>query len=97
MIILQAQTGGTTLIFFGLIFAVMYFFMIRPQIRKQKKEQAYRMSLKIGDKIVTIGGIHGKIVEIGKSTFVLDVHSGGKLKIQKSAVSMHANVELQDS
>ena len=96
MILLQAQSSGsTTLIFFVLIFAVMYFFMIRPQIKKQKKEQAYRQSLKMGDKIVTIGGIHGKIVEIGQKTFVIDVHGGTKIKVEKSAVSMSPSVELK--
>ena len=57
MILLQNSTDSTlpTLIMFGLFFIVMYFFMIRPQIKKQKKEREYRMSLKKGDAIVTIG------------------------------------------
>ena len=96
MILLQAQSSGsTTLIFFVLIFAVMYFFMIRPQIKKQKKEHAYRQSLKTGDKIVTIGGIHGKIIEITQKTFVIEVHGGTKIKVEKSAVSMSPSVELK--
>lgn len=57
MILLQAQSGTASLIMFGLIFVVMYFFMIRPQIKKQKAENQYRASLKMGDKIITIGGI----------------------------------------
>ena len=96
MILLQTQSSGsTTLIFFVLIFAVMYFFMIRPQIKKQKKENAYRQSLKMGDKIITIGGIHGKIVEINQKTFVIEVHGGMKIKVEKSAVSMSPSVELK--
>ena len=95
MISLQVGAGGTSLVFFMLIFAVMYFFMIRPQIKKQKKEVAFRDALKVGDKIVTIGGIHGKISEIGKSTVVLDVHNSGKLKVEKSAISMMAQTEIQ--
>ena len=78
MILLQTGSGGISLVFFMLIFAVMYFFMIRPQIKKQKKEVAFRSSLKVGDKVVSIGGIHGRISEIGKSTVVLDVHNSGK-------------------
>ena len=74
MILLQAQSGTASLIMFGLIFAVMYFFMIRPQIKKQKAENQYRAALKMGDKIVTIGGIHGKIIELGKDSVVLEVH-----------------------
>ena len=89
MILLQTQSSGaTTLVFFVLIFAVMYFFMIRPQIKKQKKERVYRESLKIGDKIITIGGVHGKVVEISKSSLVIEVHGGTKIKIEKTAVSM---------
>ena len=93
MISLQVGVGGTSLVFFMLIFAVMYFFMIRPQIKKQKKEVAFRDALKVGDKVVTIGGIHGKISEIGKSTVVLDVHNSGKLKVEKSAISMMAQIQ----
>ena len=96
MILLQAGgTGMNSLIMFGMIFAVMYFFMIRPQIKKQKKETAFRDALKVGDKVVSIGGIHGKISEIGKTTIVLDVHDSGKLKVEKSAISMLAQTEIQ--
>ena len=95
MILLQTGSGGISLVFFMLIFAVMYFFMIRPQIKKQKKEVAFRSSLKVGDKVVSIGGIHGRLSEIGKSTVVLDVHNSGKLKVEKSAISMMAQTEIQ--
>ena len=68
MILLQTASGSgmSSLIMFAMIFVVMYFFMIRPQIRKQKKENAYRLSLKKGDPVVTIGGIHGKLIDIKK-------------------------------
>lgn len=96
MIVLQAQSGGTTsLIFFLLIFVVMYFFMIRPQIKKQKKETAFRESLQIGDKVVTIGGIHGKIAELSKTTVLLETHGASKIKVERSAISMLAQAELQ--
>lgn len=96
MILLQtAGTGTSSLIMFGLIFAVMYFFMIRPQIKKQKAENQYRASLKMGDKIITIGGIQGKIIEIGKSSVVIEVYGGSKLKVLKSAVSMSGESEIK--
>ena len=88
MILLQAQSGTASLIMFALIFVVMYFFMIRPQIKKQKAENKYREALKMGDKIITIGGIHGKIIELGKASVVIEVHGGSKMKVLKSAVSM---------
>lgn len=94
MIFLQAQSGTASLIMFGLIFAVMYFFMIRPQIKKQKAENQYRAKLKMGDKIITIGGIHGKIIELGNSSVVIEVHGGTKMKVLKSAVSMSGEVNI---
>ena len=71
MILLQAQSGTASLIMFALIFVVMYFFMIRPQIKKQKAENKYREALKMGDKVITIGGIHGKIIEMGKASRII--------------------------
>ena len=73
-----------SLIMFGMIFAVMYFFMIRPQIKKQKKEREYRSALQKGDKIITIGGVHGKITDIKESTLIIEVHIGGFASRSKS-------------
>ena len=98
MFLLQVgSTGMSSLIMFSLIFAVMYFFMIRPQIKKQKKEREYRLALKKGDKVITIGGVHGKIIEIKENTFVIEVHSasGTKLKIEKSAVAMGTEISVE--
>ena len=98
MFLLQVgSTGMSSLIMFSLIFAVMYFFMIRPQIKKQKKEREYRLALKKGDKVITIGGVHGKIIEIKENTFVIEVHSasGTKLKIEKSAVAMGGEISVE--
>ena len=86
--------GTQSLIMFALIFVVMYFFMIRPQIKKQKAENQYRSALKMGDKVITIGGIHGKIIELAKNSVVIEVHGGSKIKVLKSAVSMNGDVDL---
>ena len=88
MILLQAAAGTSSLIMFGLIFAVMYFFMIRPQIKKQKQEREYRSALKTGDLVVTIGGIYGKVTDVKEDAVVIEVHGGTKLKVSKTAVSM---------
>ena len=96
MILLQAAgTGMSSLIMFGMIFAVMYFFMIRPQIKKQKKEREYRSALKKGDQVVTIGGIHGKITDVKEDTFIIEVHAGNSLKVTKTAVSMSGDAEIE--
>ena len=95
MILLQAAgTGMSSLIMFGMIFAVMYFFMIRPQIKKQKKEREYRSALKKGDKVVTIGGIHGKISDVKEDAFIVEIMGGNTLKIEKSAVSMSGDAGI---
>lgn len=96
MILLQAAgTGMSSLIMFGMIFAVMYFFMIRPQIKKQKKEREYRSALKKGDQVVTIGGIHGKITDVKKDTLIIEVHAGNSLKVTKTAVSMSGDASIE--
>ena len=96
MILLQAAGSGmSSLIMFGMIFAVMYFFMIRPQIKKQKKEREYRSALQKGDKVITIGGIHGKITDIKEDTVIIEVHGGTTLKVEKIAVSMSGEVSIE--
>ena len=96
MILLQATGSGmSSLIMFGMIFAVMYFFMIRPQIKKQKQEREYRSRLKKGDKIITIGGIHGKIIDIKEDVFIIEVHAGTRFKVDKSAVSMNGETRIE--
>ncbi|HEY0030909.1 MAG TPA: preprotein translocase subunit YajC [Bacteroidia bacterium] len=74
-----------------LIIVVFYFFMIRPQLKKSKDQKKFRENIKVGDKIITIGGIHGKISDIQETTFMITVEGGVKLKIEKSAISMDAS------
>ncbi|HIP31630.1 MAG TPA: preprotein translocase subunit YajC, partial [Crocinitomicaceae bacterium] len=69
-----------------LILVVFYFFMIRPQMKKQKELKSFRESMAVGDKIVTIGGIHGKVLEVAEATILISTE-GGKLRLDKSAVS----------
>ena len=71
---------------FLLMFVVIYFFMIRPQQAKAKKEKQFESALKIGDKIVTKSGLHGKIAELAETTVVVETMSG-KLKMERSAIS----------
>lgn len=85
----------SSLIMFGMIFAVMYFFMIRPQIKRQKKEREYRSALKKGDKIITIGGIHAKITDVKEGVFIIETYGGVTLKIEKSAVSMSGEASIE--
>ncbi len=86
----QGGGGITQLIMFGLIFVVFYFFMIRPQMKKAKDEKNFKEGVKKGDKIITIGGIHGKIIEIEGTTMTLEIDNGVRVKCEKSAISMEA-------
>lgn len=80
-----------------LIVVVFYFFMIRPQMKKQKEAKKFMESIKKGDKIVTIGGIHGKIAEIHDTTYMIEVEGGIRLKISKTAVSMDNSASLNQT
>jgi len=86
--------GANQLVMIVLMIGVFYFFMIRPQMKKQKELKKFREGLKPGDKIVTIGGIHGKILEISDAT-VLIQSEGTKLRLEKSAVSSAMEDTLQ--
>ena len=77
-----------------LIIIVFYFFMIRPQLKKSKDQKKFRENIKAGDKIVTIGGIHGKISDVQETTFIITVEGGVKLKIEKSAISMDSSTMI---
>ena len=69
-----------------LVFVVFYFFMIRPQMKKQKDMNAYRTSLKKGDKVITTGGIYGRIYEVKDNYITLDVGGDVRLKVDKNAL-----------
>jgi|Laugresubdmm15sn_1035100.scaffolds.fasta_scaffold18596_3 preprotein translocase subunit YajC len=76
-----------------LIFVVFYFFMIYPQIKKNKAQKKFRENLGKGDKVITIGGVHAKILEATEHTFLIE-SEGTKLRIDRTAVSMEASQAL---
>jgi preprotein translocase subunit YajC len=78
---------------FLLMFVVIYFFMIRPQQKRAKQEKEFEGALKVGDKIITKSGIHGKIAELADTTIVIETMSG-KLKMERSAISMEMTASL---
>ena len=79
------SSGPTWLLLSGL-FLIMYLFIFRPQIKKQKESKAFRDEVTKGQKVVTIGGIHGKIVSVSDLTVVLELESG-KVRVDKNALS----------
>ncbi len=84
---------NTLIIQLALMFGVLYLFMILPQQRKAKKEKEFENSLKVGDKIITKSGFHGKIAELAETTVVIETMSG-KLKMEKSAISLEMSAAL---
>ncbi|MBU1368437.1 MAG: preprotein translocase subunit YajC [Bacteroidetes bacterium] len=89
----EGQESGGLMSFLPLvlIMVVFYFFFIRPQMKKAKDQRKYREALKKGDKIITIGGIHGKIIEVRDATFMVEVEGQNRLEIEKSAVVMDSS------
>ncbi len=87
-ILLQAtgQNPMSSLLFLLLIIVIFYFFMIRPQVKRQKELKKFREALKKGDKVITSGGIYGRIVEIEDHTVLLEVDNNVKIRVDKSAL-----------
>lgn len=91
------QLGGANLMNFLpmlLIIVVFYFFMIRPQMKKAKDHKQYIQELKKGDRVITNAGIHGRIIDLNESTFLLEVEGGTKIRFEKSAISLDASKAL---
>jgi preprotein translocase subunit YajC len=92
-VILQAAAGGNMLSTFVpmvLIMIVFYFFMIRPQVKKAKDHKKLVAELGKGDKVITTAGIHGRIVDMNETTFLIEVEGGTKIRFEKSAISLDA-------
>jgi preprotein translocase subunit YajC len=94
-VFLQAQSGTNsswmTIVMFLLMFVIMYFFMIRPQQKKQKDIQKMREALKVGDKVVTSGGIYGKIKDIEDTAFLIEIADGVRIKVDKASIFAATN------
>jgi preprotein translocase subunit YajC len=97
-VLLDAAAGGLgslgSILPMILIIVVFYFFMIRPQVKKQKDQKNFVNELKIGDKVVTTAGIHGKIATITDTYFLIEVDNNVKIKFDKSAISLDASKAL---
>ena len=87
----EGEEGGsgfpTMIIFIGLMFAVMYFLMIRPQQKKQRQQKELVEELRKGDNVITNSGIFGKIERIGKESVVLQIESGATIRVTKESVA----------
>jgi len=89
--LLAPTEGGSPLVsfaFMAAVFAIMYFFMIRPQQKKMKDQKNFLEELVKGDKVVTNGGIHGKIAKVEDNTLLLELDSATKIRVEKSFISV---------
>ena len=97
---LQAQAGGfdgSFMIMMIAIFAIMYFFMIRPQNKKQKEIQNFRKNLEVGQDVISAGGIYGKVKAIEDNVVVLEIASGVKIRIDKNSIYADAAATQQQA
>ncbi len=87
-VLLQAQPGGGNYMWIMMIalFAIMYFFMIRPQNKKQKEIQKFRRNLQVGQSVVTAGGIHGVIKDIMDDKLILEIARDVRITVEKNSV-----------
>lgn len=88
LVVLQAanQGGFGPLLLMGGMFVIMYLFMIRPQMKKMKEAKKFQQGVQVGDKVVTTGGIHGKVVEVGDTDIVMSLDQG-RMRVEKAALS----------
>lgn len=86
-ILLSTDPGAMQMYMIVLMVIVFYFFMILPQVRRNKAQKKFRDEMSKGDNIITTGGIHGKITELKDTTLVIELEDGGKMRIEKTAVS----------
>ncbi|MFU8842757.1 MAG: preprotein translocase subunit YajC [Bacteroidales bacterium] len=95
----EGQEGSGLMSFLPLILIILvfYLFFIRPQMKKSKDQRKYRESLKKGDRIVTIGGIHGKILELQEKTVIIEVEGQNRLKLERSAIAMDSSSQLGET
>ena len=87
------SSGITSFLPFLLIMVVFYFFMIRPQINKQRSEQNFQQALAKGDKIVTIGGIYGKVVGIKEEKIILEITDNTRITIERNSISREKSIQ----
>lgn len=97
MIFLQAEGGGLmSMLPLLAMILVIYLFMIRPQLSKQKKERKFQSNIAKGKRVVTTSGIHGKIAELNNDGTILIETGAGKMKFERTAISLELTNRLNE-
>lgn len=92
----QQQNGWYSFLPLILIIVVFYFFFIRPQMKRSKDQKKFKEGLQKGQKVITIGGIHGRIVEIQETTVTIEVENNVRLRVEKSAIAMDNTQSIEN-
>ncbi|MGE4273471.1 MAG: preprotein translocase subunit YajC [Desulfitobacterium sp.] len=90
----MTQSTMTLILYMGVFFAIMYFFMIRPQQKQQKQRQAMLTSLKVNDKIITAGGIYGKIKKVKEDSVIVVIADKVEIELTKNGIASVLNREI---
>jgi preprotein translocase subunit YajC len=90
------NSGASSIIMIVIMIVIFYFFMIRPNMKKQKEAKKFRENLAVGQKVITIGGIHGKILEVAESTVLIN-SEGSKLRLEISAIASSTEDQIVPS
>ena len=93
----QQGSGWSMIIMLVAMFAIMYFFMIRPQQKKQKEIQKFRNSMLVGDQVITAGGIHGKVKEINDLYVILEIANNVNIKVEKTSIFADSTAVQQNT
>ena len=88
------NSGASSIIMIVVMIVIFYFFMIRPNMKKQKEAKKFRENLMPGQKVVTIGGIHGKILEVAESTVLIN-SEGSKLRLEITAIASSSEDQIE--
>ncbi len=96
-ILLQDQAGWVNIVMIVVLIAIFYFFMIRPQQKKQNQIKKFREGIKVGDRVVTAGGIYGKVRSIEDTTFSLEISKDVRITIDKGSVYPSAQQASEDA
>jgi len=90
------NSGASSIIMIVIMIVIFYFFMIRPNMKKQKEAKKFRENLAVGQKVITIGGVHGKILEVAESTVLIN-SEGSKLRLEISAIASSTEDQIVPS
>ncbi|MDR1725964.1 MAG: preprotein translocase subunit YajC [Bacteroidales bacterium] len=92
----QGGGGMNGIIMIVAIIVIFYFFMIRPQRKRQKEEKLFRENLQKGQKIITIGGLHGKICDVKENTVIIEIANEVRVEVEKASITINIAAKVED-